>query len=415
MEVCLADDNSELERLVTGATFDRDLALKLARHEPWGTWGFKEYWDVLETVWRLNQAIAPNQKRMRLIGLESRFDQQSLAMTMGEDSEGLRTNVPWWENLRRFRLLSSVAKVDARDVQMAARIEREIIQKGERGIVWVGQAHAHACPAFVSKGQRFSRMGALLRQKHGADVFFIWLHGPDTALSAALEAVMNQSGLAMAGFDTRASPLGLWRDTSAFDYQFEPRLELGDMADGYVYLKPWDELSHCTWLSGYISPAMFTANKPFYQAWGQQVGHPVNSAAEANAFQDTWLRENVKKLRKLPDNEKYASMTAEEAAQALLDAFGREDWIEAEKFLTSPVEDSFKQVYGRVKLLSLGQPLAPTVGDGGARRVPYEIQFNQDVALTNLHLTIKKGQVEKGILVLKKDPATGRWYVDGGI
>jgi hypothetical protein len=47
--------------------------------------------------------------------------------------------------------------------------------------------------------------------------------------------------------------------------------------------------------------------------------------------------------------------------------------------------------------------------------VPYEIQFNQDVALTNLHLTIKKGQVEKGILVLKKDPATGRWYVDGGI
>jgi hypothetical protein len=68
MEVCLAEDNSELERLVTGATFDRDLALKLARHEPWGTWGFKEYWDVLETVWRLNQAIPPNQKRMRLIG-----------------------------------------------------------------------------------------------------------------------------------------------------------------------------------------------------------------------------------------------------------------------------------------------------------------------------------------------------------
>jgi hypothetical protein len=76
----------------------------------------------------------------------------------------------------------------------------------------------------------------------------------------------------------------LLRDKAAFDFQFEPRLALNDMADGYVYLKPSRELTECTWIPDYITPVMFAANKPFYQAFGQRAGHPLNSAAEANAF-----------------------------------------------------------------------------------------------------------------------------------
>jgi hypothetical protein len=49
-------------RVLTGKTYDRDLALRLARHDPSGIWGYQEYWDALETVWRVNQSIAASEK-----------------------------------------------------------------------------------------------------------------------------------------------------------------------------------------------------------------------------------------------------------------------------------------------------------------------------------------------------------------
>ena len=298
MEVCMGEDNPELERLVTSKTFDRELALKLARHAPWGTWGYKEYWDVFETVWRLNQSIPRNQKKMRVIGLDSPMDLQSMAMTMRDANEPLYKYCSWWEMLRVIRFVRIFPKVGARELQMAGQIEREIFNKGEQAIIWIGQAHTHAGPAVFANGNRNNHMGAMLRQRHGDDVYFIWLHGIDAPASAVdpgdhgrkpvmasrIEAMMEQSGLATTGFDASASPLGLLRETAAADYHFEPRLALTDLTDGYVYLKPWSELTPCTWTPDYITPVMFAADKPFYQACGNLAKHPVNNAADANAF-----------------------------------------------------------------------------------------------------------------------------------
>lgn len=44
------------------------------------------------------------------------------------------------------------------------------------------------------------------------------------------------------------------------------------------------EAAGITWTPDYITPAMFAANKPFYHAYGKGAGHPLNGAAEANAF-----------------------------------------------------------------------------------------------------------------------------------
>ncbi len=59
-------------------------------------------------------------------------------------------------------------------------------------------------------------------------------------------------------------------------------------------------------------------------------------------------------MQKLPDNEKYASMTAEQAARAYFEAFGRQDWTEAEKFRRSTVDDRTKQIVGGLELVSIG-------------------------------------------------------------
>jgi hypothetical protein len=104
----------------------------------------------------------------------------------------------------------------------------------------------------------------------------------------------------------------------------------------------------------------------------------------------------------LPDNDKYAAMTSEQAARALFEACGRRDWTEAQKFF-NPLTGSIKQELGGLQVVSIGTHFTATISlISGAEFVPYEI-------------TLKGGEVKKFNLSLKRDRATHRWYVDGGI
>jgi outer membrane lipoprotein-sorting protein len=76
--------------------------------------------------------------------------------------------------------------------------------------------------------------------------------------------------------------------------------------------------------------------------------------------------------QKLPDNEKYASMTAEQAARAFLEACAHEDWNEAGKFM-SPITDFVKEYLGGLEIVSLGESF--TSKAYGGRFVPYEIKL----------------------------------------
>jgi hypothetical protein len=103
--------------------------------------------------------------------------------------------------------------------------------------------------------------------------------------------------------------------------------------------------------------------------------------------------------QKLPDNEKYASMTPEQAARAFFEACGREDWTEVGKF-DSPVTSQLKEYLGGLEIVSLGQ--AFTSKSYGGRFVPYEIK-------------LKNGETHKHNLAVRKDNPAHRWQVDGGI
>jgi hypothetical protein len=106
-------------------------------------------------------------------------------------------------------------------------------------------------------------------------------------------------------------------------------------------------------------------------------------------------------LAPLPDNAKYASMTAEQAARVYWEAFAREDWIEAERFRKHPLAEKIKQLAGGLELISLGEAFASEAYDPDGRFVPYEIR-------------LRGGDVLKHNIALKKDRKTGRWFVDGG-
>ena len=89
--------------------------------------------------------------------------------------------------------------------------------------------------------------------------------------------------------------------------------------------------------------------------------------------------------KKLPDNQKYASMTAEQAARAFFEACANEDWNEAEKFM-SPLTPNMKKYLGGLEIVSLGESF--TAKGGAGSFVPYEIklrpqEFNVRVSNAN--------------------------------
>jgi outer membrane lipoprotein-sorting protein len=100
-------------------------------------------------------------------------------------------------------------------------------------------------------------------------------------------------------------------------------------------------------------------------------------------------------LSKLPDNEKYTSLTAEQAARAFLEACSRKDWNEAGKFM-SPINDRLKEYLGGVKIISLGEPF--TSKDYPGQFVPYEIKLQaQELNLRVSNTNAAKRYVLAGI------------------
>jgi hypothetical protein len=110
-----------------------------------------------------------------------------------------------------------------------------------------------------------------------------------------------------------------------------------------------------------------------------------------------WLREGVPTL---PDNAKYAGMTAEQAARAFFEACGRRDWDEVAKFWPGPFRYLYKSTLGGLEIISIGESFKSEAYPGSF--VPYEIRLNN-------------GEVKKHNLALKKDPRSNRWYFDGGL
>lgn len=107
-------------------------------------------------------------------------------------------------------------------------------------------------------------------------------------------------------------------------------------------------------------------------------------------------------MQVLPDNQKYVDMTSEQAARALLEACGREDWTEAAKYF-DPLTEGTKQHLGGLQVISIGTHFTSAISlVNGAQFVPYEIK-------------LKNGEVKKFNLSLKRDAQTKRWFVDGGI
>ena len=279
LECCSPDQDADLDRLVRGKEFDRALQLKIARNASWPCWGFRGYWDVLETVWRMNVSRPAGSPPMRVVGIIPRVDLVSLLMFKGG---------PPIERLRADRLLWNIVPLAAHEGLYASAVERATFARHERGVVWVGAAHTplvHRAP--IRMGEKLAgespRMGNLLYARYGDRVASITLHYAETrpAIAKTIERAVAASGRTSAGFDVIGSPFALLRDGECADYSYQPDACLTDISPGYIFLRPANEMTRCDWMDDYVSTYMFGCNRPFYEMIANR---KFSTAGEFNAF-----------------------------------------------------------------------------------------------------------------------------------
>ncbi len=101
--------------------------------------------------------------------------------------------------------------------------------------------------------------------------------------------------------------------------------------------------------------------------------------------------------KELPDNERYAQMTPEEAARGYFEACAREDWDEYKKFYTRPASDRTKTRLGGLEVLSIGKAFRS--GSYAGWYVPFEIKLTS-------------GEVQKFNLPMRNDNPGKRFVAD---
>jgi hypothetical protein len=278
MEVCQKSDNQLLEKLVTSKEYNNQLALEIARHQPWLSWGFKDYWDVLKAVWSFNRNLNPNQEKIKVIGLECMTDTPSFSLVLNSD-DGRPS--PFYEKFRFLRTIRTLPNIGYREELMAKEIEDQIITKNKKGIVWVGSAHSYLNfkQPFAQKG----RMSYILHKKYGDKIFQIFLHFNDYSQLIAnfLETVIHKSKLKQIGFDVISSPFAEIRDSSDDNFKNRSMIDFADIARGYIYIVPIDSLVHCKFISNFVSEKIFIKEKTFFEA---VAGKSFNNVDELNKF-----------------------------------------------------------------------------------------------------------------------------------
>lgn len=252
MEFGAFEDQAALDALVTGERYDEDAARRLMFNYNSG-WAFREYMDIYRAAWAFNRALPPAARPMRVLNLSYRYD--------WADAPPVRTPA----NARRIYHRGPV------DAFRAGVVRREVLDKGEKVLILTGTPHAFTryriplydfnAPDFVRFEER--NLGQLLYKLAPERVACILLHHAfdskqyggaqrvhpaGGAIDQALAGFANQR----VGFDLVGSPLGDLPDDSYYATGYEGFC-LSQLADGYIYDRPFVEFESCTLDEAFLS------------------------------------------------------------------------------------------------------------------------------------------------------------------
>jgi hypothetical protein len=231
--------NSELTtKLVTDSEYDQNLAIKIFRDHAWPTWGFKEYMDILKSVWEINQSLLNNADKLKVVCLDYDWSQYD---TFFDPEKSTR--------------LAKFNRSLAREEHMVKTAE-EGIKKDGNVLVHIGFDHT-----FTKIPPKFA---SVLYEKYGNHVLQVGLHmnyasdsKKQPTLIPFIEEIMEQNGNKPIGFDITNSPFSPLVDDAVFYFRYPVHKTFSDMLQGIIFLKPINELSKVTWIEGFINDHNF--------------------------------------------------------------------------------------------------------------------------------------------------------------
>jgi len=245
MEFGASEMQSRLDSLINAPQYDEQVARDMMYFYNVG-WAYKEYPEIYRAVWRFNKSLPAGARKFRIVNLSYQYD---------------------WSSFDPQRTPENMAKVFHKgpvDKFRAEIVEKEIIDKKEKALLYVGSVHAFTKfkmgilkmnnVNFTDYDDGF--LGNWLYKKYPEKVFNINLHcslfgRPDKRVAevspanGALEQIMKEMKYEPVGFDMIHSPLALLSDNSTYSQGYKD-FTIGQLFDGYIFLKPYDQLTGCT-------------------------------------------------------------------------------------------------------------------------------------------------------------------------
>nr|WP_319265079.1 hypothetical protein [uncultured Draconibacterium sp.] len=245
MEFGASEDQQLLDSLVTAEEYDERLARKIMFNYN-VAWPYVEYMDVYRHAWMLNKSLPEGARKFRILNISYQFD---------------------WSEFKGERSPENMKKVfhkGGHEKYRAQIIEKEVLVKNEKILVLTGTNHAfthYKEPVFNYLAEDYCRfengnMGNLLYEKYQERIYSVVIHqyfrnqinkeprllSPGNGL---VEELLCKNGNSPLGFDLKETPLGEIADSSYYSMGYTD-FTLQNIFDGYIFLKPINQLKGCT-------------------------------------------------------------------------------------------------------------------------------------------------------------------------
>ncbi|MFT3740811.1 MAG: hypothetical protein QM786_18835 [Breznakibacter sp.] len=238
-EFIKSSNSDKINQIVTAKEFDREKAVDIFRDYTWPIWGFEEYVNIIQSVWKVNSSKKPKD-HVKIIGLDSEWSQfENMCANRKPADDILKQNMEREDNM--------------------VKAVKEKYSKGTKILVHIGFAHT----LYKLK----PRFAAELYSEFGDKVFQICLHQQfegnlaKMTISKDIEKIMEANNNVPVGFDVENSPFAKINDASCYYFKVPQQQSLKDIAMGYIFIKPFPQLGIVTWVPGFINEYNFEKAK----------------------------------------------------------------------------------------------------------------------------------------------------------
>ena len=156
--------------------------------------------------------------------------------------------------------------------QVMEQAEKEIFSKGIKGLLFVGRCHDFT--HYEKIGAR-AIMGNLLFKKYGEKVFQVF---PGSNKIDSIVKIMSSLNHERIGFDVYNSPFATIMSPS---YIVDASVPFAQIARGYIYLGPREQLHSNDVIKGFLTQEMFDEHQSYYEIDNER---SFSSAEELDTF-----------------------------------------------------------------------------------------------------------------------------------